>query len=116
MRRTAEALPGAAAWLTITLAGAAVTAAERPIPELFEEVDPAVVEITTVQQVASGGGATREAADGELGSGFLISQDGRIMTAAHVVQAADEVAVRFLTGDVVKARVVASRSPPPTSP
>jgi S1-C subfamily serine protease len=30
------------------------------------------------------------------------------MTAAHVVQTADEVAVRFLTGDVVKARVVAS--------
>jgi S1-C subfamily serine protease len=104
----AEALPSAAAWLTITLAAAAVGAADRPIPELYAEVNQAVVEITTVQQVVPQGGSTRQVAAGELGSGFLISGDGRIMTAAHVVQTADEVAVRFLTGDVVKARVVAS--------
>ena len=80
----------------------------RSLSELFRAVDPAVVEITTVQQVAADQGPARRVKSGALGSGFLISADGRIMTAAHVVQVADEVTVRFVTGDEVKARVLAS--------
>ena len=80
-----------------TLAMAPCTAAGEPtIAELFLEVDGAVVEIATVQQVAADQGPARRVSSGGLGSGFLISADGLIVTAAHVVQVADEVSIRSL--------------------
>ena len=92
-----------------TLVASPGTAAEGPtISELFPKVDGAVVEIATIQQVVADQGPARRVSSGGLGSGFLISSDGQIVTAAHVVQVADEVSVRFVTGDVVRAKVVAS--------
>jgi len=91
--------------LAVTPSGAAEG---KTIPDLFLEVDGAVVEIATVQQVVADQGPARRVSSGGLGSGFLISADGQIVTAAHVVQVADEVSVRFVTGDVVTARVLAS--------
>jgi S1-C subfamily serine protease len=101
---------------TMTLVLAAVILAVTPssaadgptISDLYLEVDGAVVEIATVQQVVAEQGPARRVSSGGLGSGFLISADGKIVTAAHVVQVADEVSVRFVTGDVVTARVLAS--------
>ncbi|HWC72383.1 MAG TPA: trypsin-like peptidase domain-containing protein, partial [Gemmatimonadales bacterium] len=43
-----------------------------------------------------------------LGSGVLISAEGKIMTAAHVVQTADKVGVQFVDGKIYPAHVVAS--------
>jgi S1-C subfamily serine protease len=43
-----------------------------------------------------------------LGSGVLISTDGKILTAAHLVHAASEVSVEFWDGQRVSARVVSS--------
>ncbi len=96
--------------LVLSVIAAPVAVAEEglSLSDLFLMVDPAVVEIATVQQVAADQGPARRVSSGGLGSGFLISTDGRIMTASHVVQVADEVQVRFVTGDVVKARVLAS--------
>ena len=41
-------------------------------------------------------------------SGVLISPDGTILTAAHVVDAMDDITVEFAGGDTVRARVIAS--------
>lgn len=94
---------------TVTLAVTPGSAGEAPtVAELYLEVDRGVVEIATVQQKVADQGPARRVSTGGLGSGFLISADGQIMTAAHVVQVADQVSVRFATGDVVNARIVAS--------
>src|SRR4051812_22228601 len=44
----------------------------------------------------------------EIGSGVLISPDGKVATAAHVVQNMENVTVEFLGEEPVAARVVAS--------
>ena len=104
-----KALKTVALLVVATLCGTPGHATDAPtISELFQRVDPAVVEITTVQQVAADQGPARRVSTGALGSGFLISADGQIVTASHVVQVADEVSVRFVTGDVVTARVINS--------
>jgi S1-C subfamily serine protease len=41
-----------------------------------------------------------------LGSGVLISNDGKILTAAHLVEAADATVVEFSDGEVIPARVL----------
>jgi S1-C subfamily serine protease len=43
-----------------------------------------------------------------VGSGVLISPDGKILTAAHVVETASAIDVRFLGGEIVKATVLSS--------
>lgn len=91
-----------ASWAVALLLGACgsgAVAAEE-LPELFRRVDPGVVEIFTT---AAGGGGSRG-----LGSGFLVSADGLVITAAHVVQTADTIVVRFLSGEAVQAFAVAS--------
>src|SRR6185369_2249868 len=43
-----------------------------------------------------------------LGSGVLISNDGKVLTAAHVVQTADVAMVEFSDGQAITARVIGS--------
>ena len=43
-----------------------------------------------------------------LGSGVLISADGKVLTAAHVVQTADAVGVEFAGGEIIEATILAS--------
>jgi S1-C subfamily serine protease len=73
--------------------------------EVFRKVAPSVVVIRAKGHEVAAGGQTRF---NETGSGVLISPDGKVMTAAHVVHAMDEISVEFLGGETVKARVVAS--------
>jgi len=72
---------------------------------VFRKVAPSVVVIRAKGHEVAAGGRTRF---NETGSGVLISADGKVMTAAHVVHAMDEITVEFLGGETVKARVVAS--------
>jgi S1-C subfamily serine protease len=74
--------------------------------DLFRKVSPSVVVIKSK-------GRAVDPARGlvtftEIGSGVLVSADGKVMTAAHVVHAMDEILVEFLGGESVPARVVAS--------
>src|SRR5438093_4225290 len=78
----------------------------QSIGDVFRQINPAVVVIRAKgQDVEGSGGLTRFT---ETGSGVLVSTDGKIMTAAHVVHAMNEVTVEFFGGETVPARVVSS--------
>jgi S1-C subfamily serine protease len=73
---------------------------------VFRKVNPSVVVIRAKgRDVEAAGGLTRF---NETGAGVLVSADGKVMTAAHVVHAMDEINVEFLGGETVPARVVSS--------
>jgi serine protease Do len=98
------------------------------IPALFKEVSPAVVNISTTQVVRLSrprprspfgqrdpfedfwnnffGNIPREQKRKSLGSGFIVSEDGYILTNNHVVEKADEVTVTLLDKEEFKAEVV----------
>jgi S1-C subfamily serine protease len=76
------------------------------VGEVFRKVAPSVVVIRAKGREVSG--ASGQVRFNETGSGVLISPDGKVMTAAHVVHAMDEISVEFLGGETVKARVAAS--------
>jgi len=85
--------------------GRPVPAAAQAVGDVFRRVSPSVVVIRSRGRDVS---ATGQVRFGEIGSGVLISADGKVMTAAHVVHAMDEIAVEFIGGETVRARVVAS--------
>lgn len=88
------------------LAVTAAPAAGQSLREVFRRVSPSVVLIeATGPSPAPDGAASLEHG---VGSGVLISADGKVLTAAHVVSGADTISVRFTTGDPVPARVVSS--------
>ncbi len=110
------------------------TAAQLPdFTELVEKQGPAVVNISTTQSVRNPllpqipnlpeddpfyeffrrfipqpgpGQGPREFQSQSLGSGFIISQDGYILTNAHVVEAAEEITVKLTDKREFKAKVI----------
>jgi serine protease Do len=78
----------------------------RSFNEAFNRVNPTVVVIFTKERGYSKEKFGEMQTSGNLGSGFVISRDGLIMTAAHVVQVADEVMVQFLDGTQADAKVM----------
>ncbi len=122
-----------AAWLTaltmtLIVAQALAAQARESFADLANEVSPAVVNITTETVVAGNADRSpivpegspfedffREFQDREegqprrtsaLGSGFVISEDGFVVTNNHVIEKADEIIVEFFSGDELAAEVV----------
>lgn len=98
--------------LTILLAAATLpwvpAASEaQSLGEVFKRVNSSVVIIRTKEREVAADGRGPVSVPG-LGSGVLISTDGKVLTAAHVVHTADTITVEFLGGAVVGARVVSS--------
>ena len=96
--------------LALTLAAVSLiswplVADAQDLRTVFKEVSPTVVVIRASGQEVTGSGTSHFL---ETGSGVLISQDGKVMTAAHVVHAMSDIKVQFLGGETVAARVVAS--------
>ena len=98
-------------WLLPAALGAAVLQVVVPLAhaqnlnELFSKVNPSVVVIRAKGRDVSNVGVTRFS---ETGSGVLVTADGKVMTAAHVVNAMDEITVEAVGGQQVIARVIAS--------
>lgn len=123
----------AAAVLSLTLIGSAA-AAEVALPDftgLVDEVGPAVVSIEAIHQgrarktapaanpddgmpeifrrfFGDPGQAPEEAEGTAVGSGFVISADGKILTNHHVVDGADEVIVHLGDRREFNAKVIGS--------
>jgi S1-C subfamily serine protease len=80
----------------------------RSLSNVFKRVSGAVavIRIREHASLRGPGDATEQTAtiDG-IGSGVLISADGKVLTAAHVVQLADKVSVEFPGSTAVSARV-----------
>jgi serine protease Do len=102
--------------------------APESFAELADKISPAVVNITTSAVIAAPvdgmpmvpegspfqdffddfggpgqGGPQRSEA---LGSGFVISEDGYIVTNNHVIEGADEIEIEFFSGERLKAKLV----------
>jgi serine protease Do len=95
----------------VVIFAAAVLAAFVPavaaqnLDDIFRRVSPSVVVVRSKGRDVSAGGVTRF---NETGSGVLISDSGRVMTAAHVVNGMDEITVEGIAGEVVRAKIISS--------
>jgi serine protease Do len=123
-----------AAIASSTLPGRAQVAGPSSFADLVDEVGDAVVNITTTSLVAAGTGPAPQVPPGSpledffndfldrqqpggpngpaprrpnaLGSGFVISEDGFIVTNNHVIEGADEIMVEFRDGSELPATVI----------
>jgi len=122
------------ALLLLQTLSAAARGAPESFADLAEKISPAVVNITTSTTVArntaprgvvpegspfedffrefqdrnrSGdGGNDRPRRSSALGSGFVISEDGFVVTNNHVIEGADEILIEFFEGMELPAKVI----------
>ncbi|GHC31822.1 serine protease [Gemmobacter nanjingensis] len=118
--------------LGLAVAMGPITRAEaRGAPESFadlaQQISPAVVNITTSAVVETSTEDMPQLPDGSpfkdffdqfqnpngeprrseaLGSGFVISEDGYIVTNNHVIEGADQIEIEFFSGDRLPAKLV----------
>lgn len=86
-----------------------VTINAQNLVDLYKKVNSSVVVIHTINSVSAGSGDKQKVnTDSGQGSGVLISADGLIWTASHVVHSAEELVVKFNDNDIYKAKVLST--------
>ena len=75
----------------------------QSLSELYQKVSPSVVVIETDEKVEDSDGHVSYL--GSQGSGVLISEQGDILTAAHVVNNAENIRVTFHNGETFPAKI-----------
>lgn len=109
---------------SVTLSSTALARTALPeFSDLIEDKSPAVVKITTVATVSGGPRVPQQEVPelfrrffdprqmpernvGGMGSGFIISSDGYVLTNNHVVEQADEITVRLQDRQTFEAEVI----------
>ncbi len=134
--RSRQALMAIGLGIALTLGhanGAFARGAPESFADLAQSISPSVVNITTSAMVAapvSGGPVVPEGSPFEdffrdfmdrngqgngqdgprrseaLGSGFVISEDGYIVTNNHVIEGADDIEIEFFSGTRLKAKLI----------
>jgi S1-C subfamily serine protease len=81
----------------------------RSVADIFKEVNGSVTVIAAVHKVSSVTAGIRQTMGlGSVGCGVLVSKSGKVITSAHLVDTADQIKVKLLSGEIVGARVAAS--------
>ncbi|MGB7319675.1 MAG: DegQ family serine endoprotease [Planktotalea sp.] len=121
-------------FLLLQTLSAAARGAPESFADLAEKISPAVVNITTTTTVARNtaprgvvpegspfedffrefqdrnnggeGNNNRPRKSSALGSGFVISEDGYVVTNNHVIEGADEILIEFFEGAELPAKVI----------
>src|ERR1043165_4451910 len=88
--------------------GVAAHAHAQQLRDVVKQVDGSVVVVKTVEKNLLTAPQTMFVSSPGSGSGVLISTDGKVLTAAHVVRAADKVEVEFADGQTAPAKVISS--------
>ena len=94
--------------LFIPLVGDPAGANGQQLRDTFGRVKRSVVVVRTIERTVAPLPRQGMVSSAGLGSGVLISNSGKVLTAAHVVQAVDKVFVEFADGQIVTARVISS--------
>lgn len=98
-------------WLSILIVLLHTPALAHPTNHLaqrYQELVPTVVTIHTFENQLREGKTQFASRPNGLGSGVIVSKDGLIATAAHVVHAVDGLHVEFHTGEKRRAKVISS--------
>ena len=90
-----------------TIQPAAATTTTSTLNQIYKAATPGVVDITVTQTSTGGFGFGQQESQAE-GTGFVYDTKGDIVTAAHVVDGASAVKVKFKDGKTVSATVVGS--------
>ena len=90
----------------ICTCGAITSSHGQQLREVFRGVQQSVVIVRTVQKGLAPFPEQGFVSSNGLGSGVLISNDGKVLTAAHLVQSADQTVVEFSEGELIPARVI----------
>ena len=120
------------AFLLLSYSSAFSRTAYESFADLVDEISPAVVNITTSKEIESSGSLLPEIPKGSpledlfrnlpnqnglngspkrrrtsaLGSGFIISETGLVVTNNHVIEQADEILIELFSGEELKATLV----------
>ena len=90
------------------IVGSLSQAQAQSVSDVFKRVNRSVVVVYTSERTLASGEPGQFVDIGGLGSGVLVSNNGEVLTAAHVVQNAERVMVQFPSGELIEARVLGS--------
>lgn len=85
----------------------AVTDIEQVYSTIYNQVGPSVVSINVVARVGDGNGnGFRDGLTAGTGTGFVIDDQGHIITNNHVVEGATRIEVNFFDGTIARGEIV----------
>ena len=94
--------------VVVTAIAAALPGHAQTVSQAFNQVKDSVVVIRTEGSELSSSGSRERVSTSGLGSGVLVTREGMVLTAAHVVQTAEKIEVEFTSGETIPGKVYSS--------